>query len=241
MEVELEGRLGRCTPEGGFQSGITATQFRLLEKTLNTYADWHWKEDWTETCDVFFRTRVFMPDGSQEQQVGVRSSVSVRDGKLHTRTIIKQALNTRLLQLHALNSCNQGTQRPDVQTDVKVQASLEVNLPERFHPVAVVPDHVRIKQRRSFCYASEQTFLYQLTRVFAGCSRSEAEARLQNGKPTSYEVEIECLGVQKHLAASSAKQVYLLLSLLTKLLDMAEIVNFQKVRTGLLTFKPLES
>lgn len=240
--VELEARLGKYTTEG-FQTGVTATQFKNIEKFLKSSTHWYKTEDWAETCDVFFRTRVSMPDGSQEQQVNVRSSIETRDGCLHTKTIIKQSLSSRFLQLQALNSCNQGTLRPNAQIDVRVQASLEVDLPKHFHPVAVVPDYVRIKQRRSFYYMSEEikgTFLYQLTRVFADKSRSGAEAHLQRGKPTSYEVEVECLDVQQHLLAGSSAQVYLLNSLLVKLLDLTEIINHQRTQTGLLTFKAVD-
>jgi hypothetical protein len=240
--VELEARLGKHTAEG-FQTGVTATQFKNIEKFLKSSKHWYKTEDWSETCDVFFRTRVSMPDGSQEQQVSARSSIEAHDGSLHTKTILKQPLNSRFLQLQALNSCNQGTLRPSAQIDARVQASLEVDLPKHFHPVAVVPDYVRIKQRRSFYYLSEEingTFLYQLTRVFADKSRSSAEAHLQRGKPTSYEVEIECLDVQQHLLAGTSVQVYLLNSMLAKLLDLAEIVNHQRTQTGLLTFKAID-
>jgi hypothetical protein len=95
--------------------------------------------------------------------------------------------------------------------------------------VAVTPDVVRIKQRKRFLLPSVgiegDTFAFDLTVVYAGSNKSEAEKDQRNNENASYEVEVECLAPGSYLSTCGDDGSCLALSIIVKLLDFAQHLN----------------
>ena len=249
--VEIEGRLGKAGP-GGFSSDIGSASFCTILQLLETYPRWSHVSKWEESQDVFYTlslppgtTNSGSAGGSGGGQVQVRTSVTSKDGHHAIEHIVKRKIKQADFSLQSMDqgSCALGTDTGKLTDDVaaRITASLETLLPADVLPVAVTPDVVRIKQRKRFLLPSVgiegDTFAFDLTVVYSGASKSEAERNQRLNENASFEVEVECLSPSEYLSTCGDEASCLALSILVKLLDFAQHLN----PTIVVTFVPRES
>lgn len=218
-KVELEGRLGTTNSQTGrFQSGITEERFLALLRILQGSTKWSQVMEETESCDVFFTIEI----PSYHQKMQVRSTMIYKDHDLHVTHVIKKPMMSQCFVLSELKCEETTVECRQLEPQTRIQASYEVELPPRFLPLAVATEHVRIKRRHSFVYKSghhDVAYQYDLTKVYAGTTRSEAEAHQRAGRATSFEVEVECVVVADMLANQRCR-TQLATSLLLKLVHL---------------------
>jgi hypothetical protein len=218
-KVELEGRLGTTDPHTGrFQGGITEERFLTLLHMLQASTKWSQVVEETESCDVFFTIEI----PSYHQKMQVRSTMIYKDRDLHVSHVIKKPMMSQSFALTELRCEEASVNCLRLEPQTRLQASYEVELPPRFLPLAVATEHVRIKRRHSFVYRSNHhdvSYQYDLTKVYAGTTRSEAESHQRAGQATSFEVEVECVVVADMLANQRCR-TRLATSLLLKLVHL---------------------
>jgi hypothetical protein len=237
--LELEGRLGRFGPSG-FDPDVGSSAFCAILGMLESYHGWSHVSQWEETQDVFFSATLppgFLSPEDDGRPVQVRTSVNSGGPKgatMEIAHIVKKKLRRVDLALQNVDvgACALGTQAAGCAAfplDARVATSLEWVVPPDVLPVAVRPDLVRIKQRRSFFLPSPgvdgDCFRFDVTIVYRGRTKSDAEGCQQAGKGASFEVECECLAPQAYMHSSSGDPLCLALSMVVKLLDFASALN----------------
>lgn len=232
VHLEVEGRLGVLTDQG-FVSDIGKDKFCALLHMLDAYPRWHHIVDWTDVQDVFYF--MYVPsENSATRRLQVRTSVGVgADKQLAIVHTIKRKLKTVDLKLQPLDSeghCMEVDTAASIEAvDARVCISAEQQLPPELLPVAVTPNLVRIKQRKQYRLHSlgveKPAFSIDLTIVYTGKTKSEAEQKQANEVSPTYEVEVECLSTPAYLQSCSQKESILALSILLKLLDFAVALN----------------
>lgn len=122
--------------------------------------------------------------------------------------------------------------------DVRISASLERKLPHHILPIAVSPDMVRIKQRKRFFLSSVgvdgDTFSFDVSLVYTGKTKSEAEQKQSKQMSPSFEVEVECLQPNEYLKTTGGEDIMLALSLILKCHDFSVALNTPTT----VTYKP---
>jgi hypothetical protein len=115
--------------------------------------------------------------------------------------------------------CAQDGSVHDVRVSIKHELPVaEAELPDRVDTMQLV----RIKQRKSFVYASPSggTWSYDVTLVYAASTYTAALELVRLGTSTQYEIEIECVAPVEQCTARGTQK--LALSLLLKLADLFE-------------------
>jgi len=235
--IELEARLGRLR-DGHFESNVGQQTFLHILQLLESYPRWTRVSPWHETHDVFYNVRVpsgdAMASASTGQNVQVRTSVGT-DAKGGVKIVhnTKRRLRSLDMEMHLVDafSCAMSTS-VDGKTDgldVRVAANVETVVPPEGLPIAILPSCVRIKQRKRFLLSSlgvdNETFAYELSIVYHGKSKHEAEQKQSNRQDPSFEVELECLQPRAYLRSSNGEDLMLALSLLLKCYDFARILH----------------
>jgi len=234
--VEVEGRLGIFTDKG-FNSNVGKQNFCTILAMLETYPQWHHVTNWVETQDVFYVIEIPSNVSGLDKptRCQVRTSVGVDASK--TMTIchtMKRKLKSVSMHVVPLGGCGSnslsGTGDPlATPLDARVTVSVEHALPPEMLPVAVVSDLVRIKQRKRFTLSSlgvdNPAFAIDLTIVYSGKTKSEAERRQAAEQDAHYEVEVECLDPVAYLQTCNQEEPVLALSILLKLHDFAAALN----------------
>lgn len=224
--VELEGRLGRITTAGHFDSDV-GDAFGAIVQMLESYPRWSRIVDWHDSEDVFFLAQF---EGAARE---VRSRVSYGDAGLSVHSITKRRLASAELQLRSTDpGCCALEHTEDVvgvQLDARITASLERTVPLEALPPAVKPTGVRIKRRKSFYLASlavpGETFRFDCTLVWQSDNKRNVEKMQLEGAVPRHEVEVECLLPGKYLESCRGDSTYLALSLILKLLDFSTALN----------------
>ena len=234
--VEIEGRLG-VRDQAGFRPDVGASTFETLLGLLNSYPGWLEVTPWQETHDVFYHIDVPVGAGGKPVRTQVRSSVAFdADRKLALQHIVKRKLRTVDLRVTSLDTAEAGgsslfAERLAGPSHVRVGVALEQRVPEELLPVAVTPTLVRIKQRKRFLLQSlglqRPAFAVELSVVYSGDSKSQAEQRQAAAQEASHEVEVECLEPLAYLCSCSQQESMLALSLLLKLHDFCAALNPQ--------------
>jgi hypothetical protein len=235
--LELEARLGRLTKDG-FDSDIGQVAFCSILQLLESYPRWSRVSPWQEIQDVFYT--VDLPkeceggDTSASTRTQIRTTVGVdAAGDIQIVHHSKQRLRAVDMEMRLMDSesCSFSiTRDPSVDGfDVRVAASLERLIPAELLPIAVSPDMVRIKQRKRFFLSSlgvdNETFSFDLSIIYSGKTKSEAEQKQSHPKAPSFEVEIECLQPREYLKSSGGEDIMLALSLILKCLDFSSALN----------------
>ena len=113
--------------------------------------------------------------------------------------------------------------------DVRIAASTETTILPEVIPIAVTPDCVRIKQRKRFFLSSlgvdKETYVYEMSVVYTGKTKSQAEQRQSTRSDPSFEIEIECLQPRAYLRTSNGEDLMLALSLTLKAYDFAALLH----------------
>ena len=206
--VELEMRLGRFR-EGRFVPGVTRRVFEQLEREMEDSpldAD----ENSMEIVDYFYPH--VRGSGGVGDQVRTRVSYDVEKMQMNKEHIVKRGGESLVLS----SSSNDMEQEEAGCDDMvcRVAVADEVRLPTP--PATVVTTHVRIKQRRCFRDMREGgvVWIYELSKTWAGTSRSAVEHLQQHTEPT-YEVEVELVD-SKHSYVAQHDDAYIADSLLCK-------------------------
>lgn len=242
--IELEGRLGRFTSTG-FDPDIGSSAFCLLLQMLEAFPRWSRVEPWIESQEVFYTTElpgsIIGDTNAQARPLQVRSSVKARQNtgnvdetthELDVSHVVKRKYGRVDLHLQSVDvgccalETRAGNPRP---VDARIALSMEFPVNSDMLPVAVTPQFVRIKQRKRFFLGSlgvaGDCFSFDLSVVYKGRTRTEAEARQQKGDGASFEVECECLAPKEYLDATNDDATCLGLSIVLKLLDFASALN----------------
>lgn len=235
--IEIEARLGSFKEDGGFQSDLGRDAFYLLLHELEGYKAWHSIADWSESHDVFYS--IDLP-GEFGRSADIRTSVREGpSGELQLFHLIKRKLKAvdflsssqkRSSELGFLSAPSEQQQEetPPCAVGLRVCSSIETEVPPELIPAAVVPKHVRIKQRKKFLLSSvgidQPVFCFDLSIVYAGKNKTEAERLQAAGQGATFEVEIECLEPLLYLKSCDGHEGLLALSLLLKGCDLLSIL-----------------
>ncbi len=224
--LELEGRLGRLV-EGRFDANVGSDAFCAVLSMLESFPRWSRTTGWEETQDVFYAAPLPGPEGPREQEV--RTSVRAARGRLEVEHLQKQKLRRVDLALQRVDDgCAPGGACAALPLDARITLAAERPLRAEVLPLAVSPRYVRIKQRKRFFLPSvgvpRDCFSFDLSIVYAGGTKSEAERRQRAGEEASFEVECECLAPREYLR-TTRDPVCLALSVLVKLHDFAAALN----------------
>ena len=235
MFFEVEARLGFAS-EQGFVSNIGKECFTTLLKALESYPHWHQVSSWVESQDVFYMAEFSNNLEGKMTRAEVRTTVGLDDDKkMALKHCIKRRLRNLDFKVAAMGATNESTYLSGLPemlngpSHLRMSFSVEQTVPEEVLPIAVFPTKVRIKQRRRFFVASlgveRPAFSVDMTIVYTGRSKSEAEQRQAKGDDGSYEVEVECLEPLAYLQSCKHQEEMLALSLLLKLHDFASLLN----------------
>ena len=235
--LELEGRLGKI---GGtcFNPDVGSAAFCAILALLETFPRWSRITPWEETQDIYFTA--VLPSSTltgldeESRPVQVRSTVRVSaTGELEVIHVVKKKLRRVDLAMQsvdvgacALGTCATGGALQPL--DARIALSIEKQVPADVLPVAVSPDLVRIKQRKRFFLASlgvpKDCFSFDLTIVYQGRTKSEAEINQRRNENASFEIECECLAPRDYLR-TAGDPMCLGLSIIVKLLDFVSALN----------------
>lgn len=246
--LEIEARLGRYKPNGEFSCNVGHDTFVAILALLESFPRWNRTLQWSETHDVFYSMDAPSPlrgnvGTGKTARVQVRSSVGAdpeHPDKLSIRHVSKRKLWCVGMEPASMDtgSCSITLCcRPNLACnfDARICASIEHSIPEDLLPVAVTPELVRIKQRRSFRLASlgvePDAFSFDLSIVYSGKTKSEAEQKQANNWEPSFEVEVECLCPRDYLKSCAGEDTYLALSLVLKIHDFLVALNPQQAVT----------
>ena len=194
--LELEVRLGRRHKVSQrWDSEVSGSFFLSTLEMLQGFAGWSVPPATVHMHDYFYV--VPATDASSEPR---RIRTTMQFGSPCTVThVCKTLVGLRDLKL-VDHSC-----------DARVSLKQELPVKGEELPDVVVPTHVRIKRRTSFFL---DRWRFDLTQVWRGASRSEAEESQASGQCV-YEVEAEFTGDRAYVA--SVTDQYMATSLLLKL------------------------
>jgi len=199
---EFEARLGEIGG-AGFKAGVSMKQIDRMATLLGTFDEWSTVSEWLETHTYY------LPED------GLRIEVCFDDD---TMSVQPTAMEKR-----SLGTFDLATPNP-LGPDVRFAAS-EERLVDRALPAVVQPTHVRIKQRRYFEYTPQRyhapAFRYDLTLVWSGRTKAEAEEWQRSERPPKYEVEIELTGGRAYVEAVGSDRAAR--SLLAKCRDLVVV------------------
>lgn len=184
--TQLKVRLGKRAGGARWDADIGGPTFQAVHTLLDAYDGWRHKQLHVDLHDYFFTAA-----GQVRTTVLLHSHVDVT----HTRKLSLTSLDLKLVT------------QP---FDARVSVRREVAVDGATLPPIVEPHLVRLKKRSSFWL---DKWRFDLTQVWSGATRSEAESKQAQGKCT-YEVEVEC--VCTHAALSTLSDDYVALSMLLK-------------------------
>ena len=233
-EFELEARLGKIC-NGLFEPNIGQTAFCSVLQLLESYPRWSRISQWHETQDVFFSMELpeNIPSKHQGQKTLIRTTIGENaEGEFELTHCYKSKINKVDMEMQTIDSssCSMNVTRNTKFEgfDARISASLEKKIPVELLPIAVVPEFVRIKQRKRFFLTSlgidKETFSFDATIVFSGKTKSEAEQKQSRQENPSFEIEIECLQPREYLK-SCGEDIMLALSLILKCYDFSAALN----------------
>lgn len=235
INLELEARFGKISQDARFAPDVGREIFCGILQLLESYPKWSHVTPWQETQDVFYNAEIPKDYGGEADKLyPIRTSVgSNANGEIQIMHNYKQRLRNVDMELCHMDreSCCLNVTRDAVVGgfDVRVSASLERELPHHILPIAVSPDMVRIKQRKRFFLSSlgiqGASFSFDVSLVYAGKTKSEAEQKQSMQASPSYEIEIECLKPSEYLKTSGGEDIMLALSLILKCHDFSVALN----------------
>ena len=236
--LELEARLGKLT-NGKFNPNLGHNSFCTVLQLLESYPRWSRVSAWHEIQDVFFMMDLPCDSGSNNSGTGIEQKSLIRtsvgedsENGVSVTHCHKQKLNKVDMEMRTIDSssCSVDLTRNNIVNgfDARISVSLEKSIPLDLLPIAVVPEFVRIKQRKRFFLASlgidKETFCFDATIVFSGKTKSEAEQNQNKQENPSFEIEIECLQPKEYLK-SCGEDIMLALSLILKCHDFSAALN----------------
>ena len=231
--LELEARLGKMQVSG-FNPNVGHVAFCKILQLLESYPRWCRVSRWQETQDVLYSVELPSEYARRGQKMQIRTSVGVdAAGDIEIVHHTKERLRCVDMEMRYMDpgSCAVNASREgDAEGfDARVAASLERAVPHELLPIAVTPDLVRIKQRKRFFLSSlgvdREAFSFDLSIVYSGRTKSEAEKRQSAQESPSFEVEVECLQPREYLKSLGGEDIMLALSLILKCHDFSSALN----------------
>ena len=226
--VELEARLGKLE-NGVFMVDVGKEAFASICAMLSSYRGWLKVEPWTETHDAFYDVMT-----KDSERISVRTSVCHSSTGCEVKHISKVKLKKVDLGAHSVpsGSCSLSPGRDlnsnGILLDMRISLNYETPISDSTVPDSADTTHFRIKQRQRHWLQSgedpEPMFVFDLTRTWAGITRTDAEEAQRVYEPC-HEVEVECVDPQKYLAGSENESAALALSLIVKLHDFVSALN----------------
>jgi hypothetical protein len=232
--LEIEARLGKMH-DRGFEPDVGYDSFCRILQLLESYPRWTRVTPWQETQDVFYTVELPSEYGGKSgNSTQIRTTVgSDAHGELEVVHHTKQRLRHVDMEMRLMDykSCSMNVTRDSRVGgfDVRVVANLERGVPSELLPIAVSTDLVRIKQRKRFFLSSlgveGEVFSFDVSVVYSGKTKSEAERKQSQQQGPCFEVEVECLQPQEYLKSSGGEDIMLALSLILKCQDFSSALN----------------
>lgn len=224
-EFELEARLGKLiideqTNKTRFVSGVDDQLFFAIE-TMLLHGEWDMIYKWTNITDFLYQPHnVSITNVSQYDTLRISNIGGNQRDHLVKKTLERNDFKN-------IGDVTNGY-------DVRISLSQELKISPDDLSVVKTPFKVRIKHRESFflvepLFEGSKTnvrYRYDLTLVWNGETKSEAETKQMNEiPPDSYEIEIECEGVNSFSEVDYDKPLvdYLTRSLMFKLSNLVSI------------------
>lgn len=216
INYELEAKFG-VYAEQHFESGVSEQFVEKLYNLINGSPVWKSITPWVESHDFFYKIK----DGRT-----IRSSCDLISNS--NKSIYKTKIDSVILKHQILTSAAASPYN----YDLRISLSAEELIPRTILPNIVEPLYVRIKSRKSYYYKSGNfpsempIWRLDITRVWDGQSKHEAETKQRMGETPKYEVEYECISPQAVLNITDAHDSwYLACSLLLKCEDLLCNIN----------------
>lgn len=204
---EVEARMGVFSA-GKFKPGVDRETMSTIISKLDEFSGWHDSTEWAETTDMFLGD--------------VRMTVSYND----TDYSIERSACCKSLVAPPLNLLTDSTYDLRVSQKKETPVVIEEELPAVFRPT-----HVRIKQRKSYVYRpndwTDGVWRYDLTMVWEGVTKTEAEKWQRSATPPIYEVEIEYIGGEAY--RQTKEPVKLATNMLMKCADLLTNVTHASI------------
>lgn len=206
--LELEVRLG--TPghgDGAFAAQVGADPYQLVALELQRFEGWARYENRGEMVRYQYRhrgrdvrTTTFLapPPAPQPGACPVREA-SARGAP----SVLRREHGTKELLARATFG-HPGWGSGSQNLGCRVALAVETELREDEVPAAAEPQHVRIVQRNSYVLDG---WRYDLSVVWSGATRTEAEQRQMAGQGAAYEVEVECEDLPAQLASRTDRDL----------------------------------
>lgn len=188
--LELELRMGTVV-DGRFVAGVSRKVFEQLEREMEDSglsAD----ENSMEIVDYFY------PHGRRgDERARTRVTYDVQTMEMKREHIIKEAGESVVVCY--TKEADYAGKRGSAMDACRIAVAEETPLADP--PGTAVTTHVRIKQRRCFrdVRGANVVWIYELSKTWAGTSRSAVEHLQQHTEPT-YEVEVELLDSTREYA-----------------------------------------
>ena len=210
VNYELEARFGTTDEKGNFVSDIGQDTFNNIERMLSSYDQWESdiSREWQESHDYFY----------EHQGQRIRTTVHFGKEGIKQTHLLKSSLVKLTMGFDAEESSGEVVAREDphpVATHIRASVSQEQEIHPKLVPDIVNPEFVRIKQRKAYkhgCWA------FDMTRVWQGATRQEAEARQATSEPC-YEFEVECYDPRTYFQKEYHTDEYIATSLFIKMKD----------------------
>lgn len=205
--LELEARLGIFnTHINKFSPSINPLCFKDAERSLDQCTFWSSVEEWHEEIDVFL-------PGGVRQRIVETSPVNGEACGVVQHSVCKKRVASEIL----ICTGPRASIGHDCGMDARVTLNKEIPVKTN-QLVPCQPTHVRIKQRKTYKMTHWQ---WDLSRVWAGNTRLEAEQQQRNAAPI-YELELELINPDDLFKAHSTS--YIAESLLLKLGSLVRII-----------------
>ena len=203
--VELECRVKMQNSDS---STITRNTIDGIVRILNEVDTWSSVTNWNESQDYFYH---------------VSNCGQVRQ-TLHTNTQTFTT-TTSICKKQKLSACDATSEHIKGNGfNLRINAAVEQTLLPTSVPKIITPEHVRIKQRKTF---ATPRWNYDITLVWQGATKTEAETN-QNTQNPAYEFELECNNMT-YLRDENAYTIAT--SMLLKLTDLLECDNLLYLNT----------
>ena len=203
--LELEARLGVYdTHTNKFSPSINPLCFKDAERSLDQCTFWTSVNDWHEEIDVF------LPGGVRQRIIETPTSSTCG---VVQHSVCKKRLASEFL----LCTGPRASIGHDCGMDARVTLNKETPVKTQ-ELVPCHPTHIRIKQRKTYEMAH---WRWDLSRVWSGNTRLEAEQEQRNSAPT-YELELELINPDELFKTHST--AYIAESFLLKLGSLVRII-----------------
>ena len=204
--MELEARFGRVTTNRRFETGVSQDFMNRAICMANGFGNWYSVTDWMELQDFYYAL-----DDGRQMRTTVRYDPSTK--RIETNHIVKEGIVNSDLRCHPTGEYLQ---------DIRVSLSREEKIPIDRIPSMARPSMVRLKQRKSFLYASgtgnKPMWSFDFTMSWIGSSKSDAESN-QKSIPPTCEIECECIEPFDYLSIVHHDDYYVACSILLKMAD----------------------